>query len=47
MENNKFAEMLEELDDTGKMFLFIIAASLFDNSIIEDIQSNITTSPTD
>ena len=47
MENNKFAEMLEELDDIGKMFLFIITASLFDNSIIKDIQSNITKSPTE
>lgn len=47
MENNIFAEMLEELDDTGKMFLFITAASLFDNSIIKDIQSDIAKSPTE
>lgn len=47
MGNNIFADTLEELDDIGKMFLFIITASLFDNSIIKDIQSNITKSPTE
>ena len=47
MGNNIFADTLEELDDIGKIFLFIIALSLFDNTITKEIQSNTTKSPTE
>lgn len=46
-EKNVLTGILDGLDDTERMLAMLLLVSIFDDTIIKNLKSNITKSPTD